>query len=283
MYTGGITNALQSLFTQFNGWTTYLLTVAGLGTLTMAILQAVKDMTPARSWFQRWCMRTWMLQQARFAIYKSVSNQPEVDNDETTGPRAKNDETKQDLAAQSLADTAKRQLLLLATNGDASAFFDLEIEKLCGQWNTALQIVIDYPKYYPELFNCMAALATRKDCKNLLKPNVPPQTYPETEHHHDEAEQARRVGLRQAFLDSRIRVMHQIQRAVDSFQITTSFRWKWHLQLASFVVSVGLAMAAEIMLKADTYRVAFVSSLIAGFLAPIARDLLAAVQQLRVK
>jgi hypothetical protein len=267
----GITQALNSLLGKFNGWASYFLTVTALGTITMAVLQAIKDITPIRRWFQRFRMRAWLVSQARLAL-----DEPEEQNS--------HNETKNDQSislATSLADDAEYELLLLATNGDACAFYDLEIEKLCGQWNAAIQIVIDFPSCFKNLFACMAARARKEDRGQLLRPDLPIQLHPASESAQDVETQAERMNRRQTFLDARNRVMHQIQRAVDSFQIATAFRWKWHFQVASFLISFGLAVAAETISSSDNYKVALVSAAMAGFLAPIARDLLAAVQKLR--
>jgi hypothetical protein len=272
----GMEQALKTLFGTFNGWGPYLLAVAGLGTITMAVLQAIKDITPVRRWFQRSRMRRWLREEARIARRKlQLPESPEEsESRQTEGPPKK-------ARFDPDAGEAEGELLILATNGDASAFYDLEIEKLCGQWNAAVQIVIDYPRYSPNLFACMAARAPQADCEKLYDPKIPPQLPLNTESKLTEEEQARRMALRQDFLDARTRVMHQIQRAVDSFQIATAFRWKWHFQIASFVLSFLLAMIAELISGNSAYGVIAVSAAMAGFLAPVARDLLAAIQKLR--
>jgi hypothetical protein len=276
MQMDGITGALKTLFGNLNGWSSYLLAVAGLGTLTMAILQAFKDITPVRRWFQRARMRSWLSEQAQLAHDNGhvPLNADQVDLEQKKLAQV-------NPTVRSMAVKAEGELLELATNGDSSAFYDLEIEKLCGQWNAAIQIVIDYPGYAANLFGCMAARASEADCEKVRDPNIPPQLSPNAESQFDDVEQARRIGARQAFLDARIRVMHQIQRAVDSFQIATAFRWKWHFQVASFGVSFLLAMIAELVAGSSAYGAAIVSAAIAGFLAPVARDLLAAIQKLR--
>jgi hypothetical protein len=88
----------------------------------------------------------------------------------------------------------------------------------------------------------------------------------------------------QDFLDARNRVTHQCQRAIDALQITAGFRWKWILQVASIVISGSLA-ALALIYKPDpispTVLSVLVSALLAGFLAPVAKDLLAVVQKAR--
>src|SRR5216117_3080802 len=89
--------------------------MASIGVLSMAIIQAAKDMLPLRSGFQRRFLARWLRRKAAEAA--SGSGAPP------------------DPAA------AERDLVKLATAGDAKAFYDLPIEQLCGQMNVAMQIV----------------------------------------------------------------------------------------------------------------------------------------------
>ena len=256
----GITDAINKLFGDIGGWSSYLLALVGLGTLTMAVLQTIKDTTPLRRWFQERQMSKWLKEHASVA--------------------SKNLYVKVNIAA------AERQLLVLATDGDARAFYDLEIEKLCGQWAAANQIIIDYPALYPDLAASVAARALKSDFDKLFARDLPDPLPPNVEARLDIEEQKRRSTGRQEFLDARSRVLHQIQRSVDSFQIDTAFRWKWQLQIASFGLSFLIAMIA-MLIKSNWsmhelhLAMAIISAAIAGFLAPVARDLLAAIQKLR--
>lgn len=251
-----ITKALNDLFSAIvSGSRSYLLALVGLGTLTMAVLQTIKDTTPLRRWFQRMEMRHWLQEQAGIACKNLKAS---VDSNE-----------------------AERQLILLATDGSEGAFYDLEIEKLCGQWNAANQIIIDYPELYPDLAASVAAWVSKVDYDKVLKGENLEALPPNAEAKLSIEHQRQRAAARQEFLDARNRVLHQIQRSVDSFQISTSFRWKWHLQIASFVVSFLFALFAMVIVGRFNLAVALLSAAVAGFLAPVSRDLLAAVRKLR--
>lgn len=257
-----ISSALNTLFRDVNGAGSYLLAVAGLGTLTMALLQVIKDTTPVRRWFFISEMNRWFARHAQIvAVKKSKSDVeaawPEVDRGQ-----------------------AQKDLLTLAADGDRLAFFSLDIEKLCGQWSAAAQIVADYPKRYPDLFRCLTALAAPADQELLL--SIVPEVIPAALEAQLPAEhQVTRIGERQKFANARTRVVHQIQRAIDSFQICATYRWQWHLHIASFCVSYALAVVALLLSDISAPGPLLVGAAIAGFLAPVARDLLAAVQALR--
>jgi hypothetical protein len=247
------TEALNKLYEAINNnfWSAFLLAVAGLGALTMAILQALKQGLPIRRWFQQYQMEQWL------KLHVSLA--------------------KNNLGQEPYWTKAQDQIVVLSTDGDFGAFYDLEIEKLCGQLNAAIQIAIDSPKSYPDFFSCMAARALKSDFDEVMRHSydarlplgAEPQLDPDKSH----------LVRTQRYTDARYRVAHQIQRAVDSFQIKTSFRWRWMFQIASFVLSFILALSA---MKFNLHNIpaTLMWAAIAGFLAPVARDLLAAIQKL---
>lgn len=250
-----LTSALNNLFKSIGSWTAYFLAVSSLGALTMAILQVVKDITPTRRLFQRSRMRQFLQEHAELA--------------------------KQNFGFDACWCKAEDQLIRLATDGDLKAFYGLEIEKLCGQWNATLQIVIDYPAVSMDLLACLSARSAPDDFRMISTIDKPRQLLPHEEVKLPTPEQQSRLEHRQSFMDARTRVSHQIQRAIDSFQISTSFRWKWGFQMASYVVSFALAVIALRLAVNVTTSEALLSAAIAGFLAPVARDILAAIQKLR--
>ena len=163
------------------------------------------------------------------------------------------------------AATAESDLLKLAVDGDAAALYDLQIEQVCGQYTAAIQVVLEYPASHPDLLRITASQARRADVDAVLAgpgPGVPPS---------------------QAFLDARNRVTHQCQRAIDALQITAGFRWKWIFQVASVLLSIVLAwiaMSYQPTIAPNPISV-LVTALLAGFLAPVAKDLLAVLQKAR--
>jgi hypothetical protein len=72
-------------------------------------------------------------------------------------------------------------------------------------------------------------------------------------------------------------------RAVEIFKLSTAADWRRYLQIGALVLSVLIALLALILSGGLRERPGTViwMALVAGFLAPVARDLLAAVQQLR--
>jgi hypothetical protein len=240
-----------------NGWVPYLVAISGLGALSMGLIEAAKDITPICRWYQRLEMLLWIRKQAAVAEKR--------------------------LGVMTDRRCAEAQLLLLATDSDQRSFYNLEIEKLCGQWNSAIQIVLDSPTLYPDLLQCVAANARRSDFMKVRDQECPEPLPPDIEAALPQTDRKERFDRRRDFVDAQLHVTHQIQRAIDAFQINTTFRWKWIMQLSSYFVSIGLAEYAIIFhnTKVNVTTNAIFAGLLAGFLAPVANDVLSAIQNLR--
>ena len=79
-----------------------------------------------------------------------------------------------------------------------------------------------------------------------------------------------------------------IQRNVDAFQIRVGYRWQWWMKTVSLAVSFLLSFAGLLLFwkhgslhGANRALMALLIAVLSGFLAPVARDLVAAVQSLR--
>lgn len=232
----------------------FLTAMAAVGVLSMAILQTIKDTFPVRRAFQRQWLKKWF-------VYKST---------EAVG------------SFQVDPIQAERDLIKLATDNNENAFYDLPIEQLCGQFNAAIQVALDSPGLHRNLVIATAALADTKDLDLLFGPSEAVQrTITIDEPNISNAE----IDQRRQFIDARTRVTHQIQRGLDAIRISAGFRWKFYLQCASFGLSaliaglsVGLFLHGTPGGKAITV---IVTGILGGFLAPVARDLVAALQQLK--
>lgn len=256
----------------------FLTAMAAIGVLSMAIIQTVKDMLPIRNWFQQSFVLEWLKKKAKQAHDKTTRWMTQgglawFDSERNrTSPPADN----KYFVQSPRAGDAQTDMFKLATDGDAKALYDLPIEQLCGQLNSAAQMVLDRPVDHPDLLRCLASAADAVDVARVMFPPVEakaarPADAGDAQQRHD------------AYVDARTRVTHQIQRAIDALQIRAGFRWKFYLQLASIVISGILAGAGVAIFGSGSYRVpiAIGVGILGGFLAPVARDLVAALQQLR--
>src|SRR5258708_7279403 len=166
-------------------WTSYVFALSVIGGVTMALLQTIKDLLPVRQWFQKAALQKWMEEGKDEAQARKPDRPVSLEN-------------------------AEADLLTLAVDGDASAFYDLQIEQFCGQFTAATKVVIEFPGSHFALLAITASKSSLADIDLLLPPPPSPAT--------------------SQFVDARTRVTHQCQRAIDAFQISAGFRWKWILQ-----------------------------------------------------
>jgi len=284
----------------------YLLFTGALGALsalTMAVIQTIKDLMPVLRWYQEIKTRQWLAVRA--------AEGAKVHNDKTPPRQIVRDrldrkwwsfarlapELNQDLYPtfdakdENAAVDAEADLLRLATAGNRMAFYDLPIEQLCGQMNTASQAVLDYPERHLPLLRCLASLAEPDDISAYADSNdrQRQEVLRKKFRSSEEEEELRR--LQQHFADLRSPIANQIHRNIDAFQISVGDRWKWYLRIASFLVSFGITAIAVYAGVGATWfnsgsgwnkwEASVVIGLIGGFLAPVTSDIQAIVRQLR--
>jgi hypothetical protein len=237
----------------------FLTAAASVGVLSMALIQTAKDILPLRRWFQRNWIGGWLDGKAKYFVLRA--------------PRPP-------LKGLEHPEYIERDLIRLATDGDDNAFYDLQIEQLCGQMNAAAQVAIDYAQDYPDLLKTLACMAKLEDIRLLLDPPPAakqPRSSVADPKSHEEFN---------AYVDARNRVTHQIQRAIDALQVSAGFRWKWYLQIASIVLSgviagIGVWRFGHFQDPWKQFFTTIGAAILGGFLAPVARDLVASLQQLR--
>lgn len=251
-----IANAIQNFFGESQDLGAYLGAMAAIGVAAMALIQAAKDVFPLRRLYQRARLRNWIAEGAQEAQVRFSA-------------------TLQDATGVGVnPQRAWKDLIALSVDGDENALLDLSIEQLCGQMSAAFQMVLDYPRQYRDLLLVAGSCASAADMNEILNT--------------DRSQIARGDGAPTVeqirWADARNRLTHQLQRAVDGFQIATGYRWTFWMKISSFVVSAILAMLA-VQTKGNGVIshvgvIAF-TAILAGFLAPIARDLAATIQKLR--
>lgn len=172
---------------------------------------------------------------------------------------------------------AQNDLVLLTAPGNERALYDLETEQLCGQMNSASQVVIENPTTYPDLFKILAYKSANADMELILNPPAPianaivgdPMTQSSKE-----------------YLEARNRVYHFVQRNIDAFQVVATNTWKWYMRVTALVLSFILSFGGLILFWKNAasiqgFVLALLLAALSSFLAPVARDLVAALQSLR--
>jgi hypothetical protein len=240
-----VTEALNKLFDEIVAhWPAYLAALVALSGLTMSVIQVAKQLFFVRRWFHHARVLHWLdPQRSRLELWLSI--------------------------VRGQAQPLEKDLLRITASGDAWALYDAELEDVCAQLSAAAQLLVDYPEVAPKLLKTIARSASARDLGRILQAN---------------ARNTQDAQLRQIVFDARNRVRAITIRSVDMFKLTTGSIWQRGLQVVSFALSFLIALVAVgVTTKPVDGRpgAMLVMALAAGFLAPVARDLLAAVEQLR--
>jgi hypothetical protein len=229
--------------------------ITAAGTIAMAILQLIKDLSPLRRWYQQAWLDSWT----------------EKHTSDFNADLEKAGDTGRSLP-QASAMQAKSLLVELATGGEMRAFYELPIEQMVAQMNAAVQITLDYPKKYCGLLVVLSDGADIDDVAVVVGQSP-------------EGSKARKGGPSKGYLEARTRVGHRIQRNLDAVQISLGSDWQFWMQVTAVILST-LVLEAGVVLATRTFDgkamlLAVPVGILSGYLAPIARDLVAALQSLR--
>lgn len=221
-----------------------VLALAAAGTIAMAIVQLIKELTPVRRWYQQRWIDSWIDRQ--FAAVVS----------ENTGERI--------AALTGTATEAKLQVVELSTGGLAAALYGLAADEMTVQIIQAGQITLDAPARYRTLLTVLARGITHDDLVAMLKGQ--PTT-----------------GSTQQYFDARNRVTRRMQRNVEGIRLALGHDWKFWMQLLS-VALTALTVVVAVATQTQGFLpllVAFPIGIIGGYFAPLTRDFVVALQRLR--
>lgn len=163
------------------------------------------------------------------------------------------------------ADEVLRQIVDLATAGNESALFDLPIEKLVGQIGAAAQVALT-DVAYRDVVLALARGARLSDIELIYEEVAP--------------EQSERAVRRN---EARNRIVQRVQRSLDAVQISIGNLWARALQILSVAISILVIVLAVSLTKGwGAVTLPWLAvAVLGGMFAPIARDVVVAVQQLR--
>jgi hypothetical protein len=189
-----------------------------IGLVTMSIIQVIRFLWPLRGWFHA----------------REMSLQ---------------------LFGTPTMDRALARLLQLTTPSQATAFWNLPIEQVCGQIGAAVELAFADPETYAILLKTLsgAGYVTPHDRK------------------------------------SRDTVAFFVQRNIDRTQIVTGDRWRRMLRIFAVSLSSALAFAASVAQKTPAsfgdWGTVLISSgligIVAGYVAMVLRDIVAIIERLR--
>jgi len=224
----------------------YLGAVVIIGLLSMVVIQLAKDFFPIRGWFQSAWIRNWIKRRLTAGVEK--------------------------------AGSVEKDLMLCAGERRGDYLYNLPVEQLCGQINVALQAALERPDDHKDLIRVFASTAD-PDLQDFLDfPKPRPSLVVRDDMPDNEREEIEK------YAQARNHVAHHVERAVDGLQIEMGSRWKLLLQAASIGLGLVFAWVGVGMDWTTTHHWAAIGDilavgLVAGYLAPVARDILARIQQ----
>jgi hypothetical protein len=253
--------------------------LAAIGSVSMAFIQAGKNVTPIRAWFQRVRLRKWLL--ASIRADRDVNESTRISHWLKTTFR--NRSTEEEKKQQTMLRKVEEDLISLATSNDISALYNLPSDELCDQIRKVVSVILDYPEFHRDLLRCLARGASRSDVNTLMKEQE--STGDDNQFPENQKEAFRK------FSEAKGRILVQVRCSVDAIQTSIGFRWKFWLQLISMILSGILGVVAlnlgainsdkGAMDRPAIFWTSVLIGLLAGFLAPVARDLVAALEKLR--
>jgi hypothetical protein len=281
----------------------YAGTLAALGALTVAIVEAWKKLFSAQAKFHRASMLRWFQNDERTkkAHYfaQPMARSAEAALGAYDQGRAYEQLLELTTGVGRVEHPSARRYdasLTLAKKGQFSrsieyALFELEVDRLMGQIQDAADVALNNPKLYPDLFRFLTRSALPDDVTNWV-----------TEVGELVASRDTDDRKRKEISDRFTRLKQTVRRHLDSFQIVTAMRWREWNQLAAVLIGAALLLSAQVLALAHDaeghwktwadftsefsghpllwLKIIFVS-LFGGMLAPVAKDLVDALRKVK--
>jgi hypothetical protein len=236
--------ALRALFGKItSSFLAYLVALAALGVLSMSIVQAIKNLIPVKWVFQRYRTQWWL----NGHVGEAQSN----------------------LGRAIPLDKVEKELVNIGAAGNRKAFYDSDIEGFAKQLAVVGRLAVNYPtnmgRYvsYGDLLAVLASNVTKTDLAIV--------------------DGTDKTSTLQQRLDARNRIQQQLNQGIEGFGLSNTWWWQNGIHVAAFLCSAGITYFA---VRLSSHNVQsplalLVTALLAGFLAPVARDLVAAIEKLR--
>jgi hypothetical protein len=224
--------------------------VAAVGTISMAILQVAKEFVPIRKSYNAHWIKEWFKLRTRSDI---------------------------DLPGhQSQFLSPEDNLVAVAVGSDPAILYELDVDDLVAQLREARTIILNYPIQNFPLFVALCPGASQEDINRFLL-------------YHAVAASA--ATQKQASTDDlpmfpqaeRDRLAAQISANISALGLALNHDWRYRMQLLAMIITTVL-MVGAVAFKTKSLEACALAvplGIIGSYFAPIARDLIAALQRLR--
>jgi len=286
--TQDIVSGLHTIASWLSSW---VVPLTAVGTLSMAVLQTAKNLLPLRRRFQRTRVRSFLADSINELPLEVVVHVLDLERrlgrlvcvSPPSGPAAEATEVSNPRGAplaQVDSKIAELDLISLVAAGDENAFYDLPIDELAAQVKSVGSVILDYSQLHSSLLVCLATKANLSDLLLILDPPPHDPFWYESEEQKFEHKQ-----IAKKYAAAKSRVATQLRCSIESMQTSVAFQWKRALQIASFLLSFvfgAFAVGLGSTFKDDVVKIlaSLAIGVVAGFIAPVARDLVAGIEKL---
>ncbi len=253
----------------------YFVALAAVGALAMALIELFKKLHDTRTRYHARQVLAWL--QEDFGHTSSPQALPRLTEllQLTTGI---NHEHAEHAALELLAANGTLPGVLAVPAQREYAVFALELEKMMGHIQDAVDAALTDPRTHPALFQFITSGVHSDDVQAWQKfidatTDAPPSPTPERNARRD--------------ADLYTRLQQSARRRLDAFQLYCGMRWANRNQLWANVVGV-IVLASVLFWLSGRSSVGSLSlwqitvvSLAGGILAPIAKDIVVALQRVR--
>lgn len=253
----------------------YAVTLAAVGALSMALLEAAKALLSLRDRFQKGIVRGWIAI-ARIPAGLGSTLQLEARTDDQYRGRIYVQLIRLTTGEIVGQDTLEGSVEPVPWDvSPKNALFALELERMMGQIQDAADAALNNPTLYPDLYLFMTAGARDDDILMWYGWAATPPI---------QTSEDRQGAKLQA--DTYARLRQLIRRRLDAFQLTARYRWQSLNQFTSVVLGAVLLFVANLMQLSWTippgkfWELIFLS-ILGGVVAPVAKDLVMALKQVR--
>jgi len=250
----------------------YAITLAAIGGLSMALIEALKSIFSWRDRWHRWKVCDWIqgmtIPVNIFAKLNIPSESDEAAFHHTVYTQLILLTTGQNVPT---GEMGKGIELLPWSLSESNALFALELEKLMGQIQDAADMALAHPHHYSALYLFLTAGGDSKDIAYWYEcARNPPVSTQED------------MALAKQQADTYSRLRQFIRRRLDAFQLATSYQWQTLNQIVSVALGSVLLFASLVFISKESNWIGLaVISLIGGIVAPVAKDLVMALKRVR--
>jgi len=229
----------------------YALLLAAVATITMSFVELIKSLLYLRLSYHKTLVRDWLYSEDNY-----------------------------------------RELLILTVAGvdSADALFDQPTDKMMGQIQSAANVAIDFPEFFPSIYKFF----TQVPLSQAAQVETGESGIPKNADRFNDADiwaefiryqKARPseddIEIREA-TQARARIDHFLSRKLDAFQTRTEYKWarknQYYAVIAASVFLMGILLHLQVPIL-----FALLLSFFGGMMSPLAKDVVSAISGLKVK